>query len=99
MEKERKLIYADSLIEAEKRVLFIGTRGGKTKALLVSMIDRLIKDAPAVDAVEAVHGLWLWEGPFKACSECGSHVEWNETLGASFWHFCPFCGAKMDGTK
>lgn len=50
-----------------------------------------------VDAVEAVHGHWCWEGKFKACSECGSYVEWDETLGANFWKFCPYCGAKMDG--
>jgi NADH pyrophosphatase NudC (nudix superfamily) len=44
-----------------------------------------------------VHGHWCWEGKFKACSECGSYVEWDETLGANFWKFCPYCGAKMDG--
>ena len=43
-----------------------------------------------------VHGHWCWEGRFKACSKCGSHVEWEETLGASFWKFCPYCGTKMD---
>lgn len=52
---------------------------------------------PAADVVEVVHGEWCWEGKFKACSKCGSYVEWNETLGANFWKYCPFCGAKMDG--
>jgi NADH pyrophosphatase NudC (nudix superfamily) len=47
--------------------------------------------------MEVVHGHWCWEGKFKACSECGSYVEWDETLGANFWKFCPYCGAKMDG--
>ena len=56
-------------------------------------VDRL----PAADVVEVVHGEWCWEGKFKACSKCGSYVEWNETLGANFWKYCPFCGAKMDG--
>lgn len=58
-----------------------------------------IAGQPTVDAVEVVHGHWCWEGQFKACSQCGSYVEWNETLGASFWKFCPYCGAKMDGVK
>lgn len=49
------------------------------------------------DVVPVVHGHWCWEGKFKACSECGSYVEWDETLGANFWKFCPYCGAKMDG--
>ena len=53
-----------------------------------------IKDA---EVIEQRHGEWCWEGKFKACSRCGSYVEWNETLGANFWKFCPFCGAKMDG--
>jgi NADH pyrophosphatase NudC (nudix superfamily) len=57
----------------------------------------LLEAVPTVDAVEMVHGHWCWEGRFKACSRCGSYVEWTETLGASFWKFCPFCGAKMDG--
>ena len=56
-----------------------------------------IDEQPTVDAVEVVHGHWCWEGKFKACSRCGSYVEWDETLGANFWKFCPYCGAKMDG--
>ena len=63
-------------------------------------LDELIKriwSIPTVDAVEVVHAHWCWEGKFKACSKCGSYVEWDETLGANFWNFCPFCGAKMDG--
>ena len=55
-----------------------------------------IDEAPTVDAVEVKHGHWCWEGRFKACSQCGSYVEWDETLGANFWKFCPYCGAKMD---
>lgn len=61
--------------------------------------EMLIQSAPAADVVEVVHGEWCWEGKFKACSKCGSYVEWNETLGANFWKYCPFCGAKMDGGK
>lgn len=67
MEKERKLIYADSLLEAEEHVFFVGGRGGKTKALLDSIIDRMIKDAPPVDAVEVVR-----------CKEC---KKWNKIIG------------------
>lgn len=56
-----------------------------------------IRKIPAADVAPVVHGEWCWEGKFKACSRCGSYVEWNETLGANFWNFCPYCGAKMDG--
>ena len=64
-----------------------------------SVVDRLVRNIPAADVVEVVHGEWCWEGKFKACSECGSYVEWNETLGANFWKYCPYCGAKMGGGK
>ena len=51
---------------------------------------RIVREAPAADVVKVVHGEWCWEGKFKACSKCGSYVEWNETLGANFWKYCPF---------
>lgn len=60
-------------------------------------VETVIRQAPTVDAVPVVHGRWCWQGKFRACSKCGSYVEFTETLGASFWKFCPFCGAKMDG--
>lgn len=56
-----------------------------------------IRKIPAADVAPVVHGEWCWKGKFKACSRCGSYVEWNETLGANFWKYCPYCGAKMDG--
>ena len=101
MEKERKLIYADSLREAEEHVFFVGGRGGKTKTLLDSMIDRLIKDAPPVDAVEVVHGRWIpvpssdmMTGKAYKCSEC------NKMRYGSFMpNYCQNCGAKMDGER
>lgn len=77
-----KLIYAS---EARKAIL-------KADPKLTYCIDNI----KGVDAVEVVHGHWCWEGKFKACSRCGSYVEWDETLGANFWKFCPYCGAKMD---
>lgn len=57
----------------------------------------LVKDAPTIDAAPVVHGRWKWEGRFKACSECGSYIDFDNTLGAGHWHYCPNCGAKMDG--
>ena len=65
----------------------------------ISWAYREVKALPTADAVEVVHGHWCWEGKFKACSQCGSYIEWDETLGANFWKYCPHCGAKMDGKK
>ena len=64
--------------------------------IVVAMIEELLKGMPTVDAVEVVHGRWIWHNKrelfeFKyECSIChdGSDLESN---------YCPNCGAKMDG--
>ena len=56
-------------------------------------------NAPTVDAVEVVRGRWI-EIPSMApeyeCSKCGQSYEWWEPSEA---HYCPNCGAKMDGER
>ena len=64
--------------------------------VLQSVMD-YINEAEDIDAVPVVHGRWMWEGRFKACSECGTYIDWDNTLGANHWRYCPRCGAKMDG--
>ena len=48
--------------------------------------------APAIDAVEVVHGRWINQHWRNVCSECryivGQHSQSK---------YCPNCGAKMDG--
>ena len=62
---------------------------------------KLVEEAPSVDAVEVVHGRWIEtlvpDGYVpkasrlrKQCSVCG----WTN---ACRYHYCPNCGAKMDG--
>lgn len=80
-----------------ERVALLSELCGDDPSRMEDYYYNAIKNAPAADVVEVVHGEWCWEGKFKACSKCGSYVEWNETLGANFWKYCPFCGAKMDG--
>ena len=57
---------------------------------------RAIRELPAADVAEVVHGRWIWneEGEidweqFYRCSNCGDK-EYLES------NFCPNCGAKMD---
>lgn len=78
MVKEQRLIDANALKEKAEPEEVTGEG-------IVYVQD--IDEAPTVDAVEVVHGHWCWEGKFKACSRCGSYVEWDETLGANFWKF------------
>lgn len=52
---------------------------------------REIRNAPAADVAEVVHGRWIHhdDGVFT-CSECGN-AESNDS------YYCRLCGAKMDG--
>ena len=65
---------------------------------VADLIEDCIDNAPTVDAVEVVHGRWIDEYPYVRCSECTA--EWlncrtdNEP---KHFHYCPNCGAKMDG--
>lgn len=60
-------------------------------------------EMPTVDAVEVVHGEWLqmefWpNGGTWRCSECGRQIMFLEgTPITEEMHYCPQCGAKMDG--
>ena len=49
---------------------------------------------PTVDAVEVVHGRWIInsDGYYPYCSECKEEPKHGEMT-----HYCPNCGAKMDG--
>jgi hypothetical protein len=51
---------------------------------------KILGNAPTVDAVRAVHGKWDADPCGWHCSECGAD-------GRASWHYCPNCGAKMDG--
>ena len=53
-----------------------------------------IEFAPTVDAVEVVHGKWVWADD----EECGLY-RCSCCIGASGYptNYCPNCGAKMDG--
>ena len=58
-------------------------------------IDKL----PTVDAVEVVHGRWIEHSHLEVggeCSVCGWQFQWFENNEA---HYCPHCGAKMDGDE
>ena len=62
---------------------------------------RIIDEQPTVDAVEVVHGKWMpqydsaWiDGQrWKTGYYCSSRMGFNKAES----HYCPNCGAKMDG--
>ena len=68
------------------------------------------KDSPAADVAPVLHGEWLnidGDYTFAACSICETayEVATEEEAEKGLWdafmcsyRYCPFCGAKMDGT-
>jgi hypothetical protein len=63
-----------------------------------------VEDFPAADVAAVKHGRWeKWKPPYlgmeyshdlMACSECGFAMHNALRIPA---HYCPNCGAKMDG--
>lgn len=60
----------------------------------------IIKEIPAADVAEVVHGRWIKDdflsddvNNAEKCSQCGELIGWFGNLP----NYCPNCGAKMDG--
>ena len=56
----------------------------------------MVRKAPAADVAPVVHGRWdITEGMIEnaVCSNCGRHFQSYYEA----YHYCPNCGAKMDG--
>jgi hypothetical protein len=70
---------------------------------------KILKEAPAADVQEIKHGKWIeTQEPLGwcdiDCAECSvCHESWIIDEDSSIddyecmWHYCPNCGAKMDG--
>lgn len=68
---------------------------------------REIRNAPAADVAEVVHGQWEGEGDGYAdgeivldvwhCSQCGYCIDDGTDNPDCLPNYCPNCGAKMDG--
>lgn len=88
----KDLISREALLkEVESRIMW---------SLSYNAICEAIQIAPAVDAVEVVHGRWIehqnycqgfYESTDYKCSVCGLERDW---LGGV--NYCPNCGSKMD---
>lgn len=103
MKNERTLMGMSEYIEREDAIRILRGRAvakypsSFTLGIFASADE--LKNIPAADVAQVRHGHWRWDGRFRACSICGSYVEFTETLGASHWNYCPHCGAKMEGTN
>lgn len=83
-------------------------RGGSMTAL--TRLERAyaeIREMPAADVAEVVHGQWQGEGDGYAdgalvydvwvCSNCGHYIDDGTDDPECLPNYCPNCGAKMDG--
>ena len=52
----------------------------------------LIREVPSADVQPVRHGRW---GKVNECSECGCQPWYERDI--HFLHYCPNCGARMDG--
>lgn len=108
MANEKRLISADDF----KKAFYVDDdcdeiRFGVDGKVFVDFkaVQRAIDEAPTVDAVEVVHGRWniinFCSGDTAICSVCGYEMLVNEPgnglHNVEDLHYCPNCGAKMDG--
>ena len=70
------------------------------------IVDLCIRSAPAADVQAVKHGKWKRTIPTPDsayyCSVCGRWVEREDNTippQVTGFHYCPNCGAKMDGGK
>ena len=105
MVNEKRLIDANALKERAINMVTVNSLGNKQHCYFKAVGTDEIDKAPTVDAVEVVHGRWeIKEYPITGCKKitcsiCSYWVDrgpaWNKNWG--FHHYCPNCGAKMDG--
>ena len=62
-----------------------------------------VEDYPAADVRPVVRGRWTLEDDgclFYRCSACGKAMHgWFAEIYAGDGHYCPNCGAEMEGTE
>lgn len=99
-----RLIDANALPNFECKVTAtVGDQKGPAEMRFVFWQD--IEKAPTIDAVPVVHGQWVKAHGMmppeyhhrKQCSLCGGWALQDYFGRERMSHYCPHCGAKMDG--
>mgnify|MGYP004694706947 FL=1 len=72
----------------------ISYNGVRCRACGIGDAIDMIEDAAAADVAPVVHAQWIEDGSgIIICPECKR----GYNLIAKYTHYCPNCGAKMDG--
>ena len=71
------------------------------KTVHVDAFIKFLKNRPAVDAEPIRHGRWIQSKTvpsYHCCSRCRVLQKMKKSCNIYvFIHYCPYCGAKMDG--
>ena len=94
------LISRQSAIEAvhqEFDECLVWDESGQTTA---DEVERILDYLPTIDAVPVKHGKWIDPTTGEYCYRCSVCEEYTTMeLPRLLYHYCPNCGAKMDGGK
>lgn len=108
MATEKRLIDANALMDTFcntfypdelRKTIYFGNDCHRIFSFFEKKSRELILNAPALDAMEVVHGRWEWLGPNSLIPECmcGTcsicKVRCKYIINTAI---CPICGAKMD---
>ena len=68
----------------------------------LSLVIYHLRTAPAADVAPVVHGAWALypRAHYYKCNKCKYTVPYRKAVprnGKREYHYCPNCGAKMDG--
>ena len=88
-------------IDAEELKLSLLNFQQTIKNLGYPVVSDIIDKFPAADVEEVRHGEWVKSGRLEGkvvmkCSVCSQGIT---SMFAPEYHYCPNCGAKMDGGK
>jgi len=58
-----------------------------------------IKKLPTIEAEPVKHGKWDMSSGVAVCKACGKAPREFYIANSEHWHYCPNCGAKMEGAE
>lgn len=103
METEKRLIDANGYKYKLIREL---NKTGKYTAYECGLDDAIsyLNEQPTIDAVEVVHGRWIYDGlgdGERICSVCRRYALYThrDRYEQYLTNYCPNCGAIMDGAE
>ena len=64
--------------------------------------EKVLDAIPTAEVAPVVHGRWVlieigYGAKIYECSECKDDDYWKHHFAGGFEHYCPNCGARMDG--